>query len=143
MTFRELEDWLPNGFHDSEILTLQVDFVARSIEMRMSLHVGSDEEPEPERYRVGTIRVSSLCVFFLEAPDPSYQVVLDGTPLNASGDVVPVGASTAVDELRHGLPLGVEPYRFFLDDWNTFLYLAGSDVEFTWLNPPSELGKTR
>lgn len=132
MTFEEIEQELPNGFHDAEIRTIAVNFVDRSIAVGMDLHFGSEGDSDPERHRSGTLKVESFCLFFIEPPDPRYRFVPNGSPLNASGDSVTTGKDPAVDGLLRNLPTGVTLYRFFLDDWNSFLYLGGANVEFSW-----------
>jgi hypothetical protein len=132
MTFEELDQELPNGFHDAEIRTISIDFVNRSIVIGMNLHASMASDPDPERYRPGTLRVLSPCLFFIEPPDPRYHFVPDGKPLYASGNSVKVGQDAGVDRLAAVLPPNSTPYRFFLDDWNSCLYLAGASVEFSW-----------
>jgi hypothetical protein len=132
MTFEKLEMELPNGFHDAEILNISVDFLNRSIVIGMNLHVSTPSDPDPERYRAGTLRVQSASLFFIEPPDPRYHFVPDGTPLDASGSSVRAGQDSAIDRLLAVLPPNSTPYLFFLDDWNSCLYLAGTSVEFSW-----------
>jgi hypothetical protein len=132
MTFEEIDQKLPNGFHDAEIRKIGMDFVNRSIVMGMNLHAGVPGDPDPERYRPGTLRVVSPYLFFIEPPDPRYQFVLDGSPLNASGNSVRVGQSVEVDRLLAVLPPNATVYLFFLDDWNSSIYLAGASVDFSW-----------
>ncbi|HEU0047498.1 MAG TPA: hypothetical protein VFQ43_07830 [Nitrososphaera sp.] len=132
MTFEELAQKLPNGFHDAEILKISMDFVNRSIVIGMNLLTGVPGDPDPERYRPGALRVVSPYLFFIEPPDPSYHFVPDGSPINASGSSIKVGKSAEVDRLLAVLPPNSTPYFFFLDDWNSCLYLAGASVEFSW-----------
>ncbi len=132
MTFEELEEKLPNGFHDAEIRKISMDFVNRSIVIGMNLLVGVPGDPDPERYRPGTLRVVSPYLFFIKPPDPSYHFVPDGSPINASGRSVKVGQNEEVDRLLAVIPPNATVYLFFLDDWNSCLYLAGASVEFSW-----------
>ncbi len=132
MTFEEIDQKLPNGFHDAKIRTVKVDFVGRSIVIDMNLWVGSLDGPDPERRRSGTLKVASAYLFFIEPPDPTYNFVPDGSPLNVSGDSVTAGQSTVLDHLLPVLPRNATLYRFFLEEWNSFVYLAGADVEFSW-----------
>jgi hypothetical protein len=132
LTFEEANQKVPNGFHDAEIRKISIDFVDRSIVMGMNLHVGVPSDPDPERYRAGTLKVLSPCLFFIEHPDPRYDFVPDGSPINASGNSVKVGQNAEVDRLLAVLPPNTTAYLFFLDDWNSCLYLAGASVEFSW-----------
>jgi len=132
MTFEELERKLPNGFHDAEVGKISMDFVNRSVVIGVNVHVGMPADADPECYRTGALKVVSPYLFFIEPPDPRYHFVPDGSPLNASGHSVKLGQNAAVDRLLSVLPSDKTAYLFFLDDWNSSLYLAGGSVEFSW-----------
>jgi hypothetical protein len=103
-----------------------------SLALEMELHAGEPHDPEPERYRRGTLRVTSPCLFFVEPPDPRYPFVPDGSPLNVDGDPVTIGQNSGLDRLLPVLPQNASIYRFFLEEWNSFIYLEGGNVEFSW-----------
>jgi len=134
MTFEKLEMELPNGFHDAEIRGIGLDYVSRTADLRMNLlvGVGTPEDRNAAIYRAGTVRIAGLLLFYIEPPDPHYCFALDGSPLNASGNSVKVGQDAAIDRLLAALPPNSTAYLFFLDDWNSSLYLAGASVEFSW-----------
>jgi hypothetical protein len=45
---------------------------------------------------------------------------------------VKVGEDAKIDSLLAVLPPNSTVYLFFLDDWNSYLYLAGGEVVFSW-----------
>ena len=132
MTFEELDQKLPNGFHDSKIRKVSVDFVGRSVVIGMDLLVGLPDTPNPDGYRAGRLKLAVPYLFFIEPPDPTYRFVPNGSPLNVDGDSVKAGQSAALDRLLPVLPQNASVYRFFLEEWNSFLYLAAGDVAFSW-----------
>jgi hypothetical protein len=132
MTFEEVARKLPNGFHDAKIRSIRADFINRSITLGMDLHVGAPGDPDPEPYRPGTLSIAPLCLFFVEPPDLRYPFDSKGSPLNVDGDSVRVGQSPEVDRLLPVLPANASLYRFFLEEWNSFLYLGGDSVLFSW-----------
>jgi len=132
MTFEELAEKLPNGFHDSKIREIKVDFVARSVSVCMDLLVGLPHTSTPEGYRAGTLKLEPTYLFFIEPPDPAYDFIPNGSPLSASGNSVKVGGDTKIDSLLSVLPANAAVYLFFLDNWNSYLYLAGGEVVFSW-----------
>jgi hypothetical protein len=132
MTFEDLDQELPNGFHDAKIRNISVDFLNRSVLIGVELLVGLPDTPNPEDYRAGTLKLIEPCMFFVEPPDPAYPFVPRGRPVNVDGDPVRAGQSVAVDRLLPVLPQNACVYRFFLEEWNSFLYLAGASVEFSW-----------
>ncbi len=132
MTFEEIEEKLPNGFHDAKIRNIGMDFVGLSLAVEMELHASEHGDPDRERYRRGTLRLGSPCLFFIEPPDPRYPFVPDGVPLNVDGDSVKIGQNSGLDRLIPVLPQNSSLYRFFLEEWNSFIYLGGGNVEFSW-----------
>src|SRR5579871_1304488 len=132
MTFEDLNKQLPNGFHDSTICEISVDFLNSSILLKMELHVSVEGDRDREHYRLGTLKVIQPYLFYLEPPDPNYPFVLRGKPLNASGASVHLGKNPKVDALLKSIPRDATAFVFFLDDWNSYLYAAGVGVEFSW-----------
>jgi len=134
MTFEELEAKLPNGFHDAEIASIHWDYVSRTVDLSMNLlvGVGTPSNPNKSLYRPGTVRISGLLLFYFEPPDPNYNFIPRGKPLDVSGDCVRAGQSAQADRLLAVLPKTATAYRFFLEEWNSFIYLAGASAEFSW-----------
>lgn len=50
MTLEELDHNLPNGFHDAEIFSFELDYAAGTARFRMNLLVGWPDDPEPDRH---------------------------------------------------------------------------------------------
>jgi hypothetical protein len=132
MTFEELEHRLPNGFHDAAIREIGFDLIGRSAVIGMDILTGGPDDPNPELYRPGRLRVTPVYLFFIEPPDPNYPFVPSGSHLKVDGDSVKAGQNAEVDRLLPTLPQNATTYRFFLEKWNAFLYLAGGDVELSW-----------
>lgn len=132
MTFEEVEHSLPNGFHNAALLHLGLDPVERCATVKVSLHVSVDGDNDRERYRVGVLKALSVCLFFIEPPDEKYRFGLTGKGIGISGNSVALGQLPEVDSLLKKLPLEATAYRFFLEDWNCFFYLAAGEIVFSW-----------
>ncbi len=132
MTFEEVVKSLPNGFHDAKVRKIMVDYEGRSIAMEMELLVGMPGAPNSESYEIGTLTVAPFFFFIVEPPDPSYDFVPDGKPLHVVGDSAKAAQSPTFDSLMADLSKKVESYRFFIEEWNSFLYIAGESVAFSW-----------
>jgi hypothetical protein len=132
MTFEELEQSLPNGFHDATLLQVSLDIVERCATVKISVHVSADGDQDQELYRVGILEAKSVSLFFMEPPDPNYMFALSGSGIGVSGDSVAPGQNPETDLLLRKLPSDATAYRFFLEEWNSFLYLAASEVAFSW-----------
>jgi hypothetical protein len=135
MTLDELDHALPNGFHDADILSLELDYVAATAKLHLSLLVGWPEDPDPERqaYQEAMLIVAGLCFSSIEPPSPAYPFLPDGKPINVSGDPAEPADFPSLPELAAKLPVGSWCYRLFVNDWNSFIHIAGRDAKLTWI----------
>jgi hypothetical protein len=86
VTLEELEGALPNGFHDAEIFSFELDYVAGIAKFHMNLLVGWPDDPEPESqaYQEATLVVEGLC--FCSIDPPLLNVSLSSERKTDSGD---------------------------------------------------------
>ena len=132
MTFEEVVKSLPNGFHDAKVRKITADYSGRAIVMEMELLVGMPGAPNGESYQRGTLSVAPFSFFIVEPPDPSYDFIPDGKPLHVVGDSTKPAQSPTFDSLMAALSKKADSYRFFIEEWNSFLYIAGESVAFSW-----------
>jgi hypothetical protein len=50
MTIEDIEQLLPNGFHDSYITALHVNYAQRTVEIDMNIWVSGPEAADPDEY---------------------------------------------------------------------------------------------
>jgi hypothetical protein len=132
MTFEELDKDLPNGFHDALVKKITLDFLDRSIIFEMELWVGDLNGPVPEKRRNGRLRLISPYFCQIEPPVPGYTFMPRKESVSIDSDSVKKGQSDTMDRVLRELPTGADIYRFFVDDWNSFIYFAVENVEFSW-----------
>jgi hypothetical protein len=132
MTFEELDDALPNGFHDAKVQKVAVDYVQRSVIMTMQLSVGTPDSANPDEYRGATLDVSGLCYYSIEPPDPTYPFLRGGSPVNVAGYPEDAEKFPALNALLPAMPKDVSCFRFFVHDWNSFVHIAARDVQIEW-----------
>ena len=135
MTLDELNQNLPNGFHDAKLFSIQLDYVAGTAVLHLSLHVGRPEDPESERerYQEATLNLNGLCFCSIEPPDPRYHFLPNGKPTPASGDPAKADHLPSLPALSEQLPQDAWCYRFFLDNWNAFIHVAARNAEIRWI----------
>jgi|HubBroStandDraft_6_1064221.scaffolds.fasta_scaffold188665_2 hypothetical protein len=143
MTLEELESVVPNGFHDARLVRLTLDYLDRTATLHMQLFVGTPESEDPEEYKAPIVRLTGLCFFSIDLPDPNEQFVPDGSPVSVSGYsedstglLKPNESIVAIDTLMKNCPLGASSYRFYSYDWNSFIHIACTDANLEW-NPAS------
>ena len=125
MTIEEIELSLPNGFHDSNILNVRVDYVQRTVELGMEIWVSLLDDTDPERYQPATLFISDLVYFVIEPPGP---------PNVSHGPITLVdGGSTELEQsgysLPKPLPAGAFTYWFFVNNWNCFIHVAALSAQ--------------
>jgi len=132
MTFREVELTLPNGFHDVYITAINFDVIARTVALSLSVDISDADQGEP-KYRSGRLTASDVELFFIEPPEATYPHRLAGEGMSATGDYQLSGLESKVEQLITRLDDETDRYRFFLNDWNSFIYIAANGVVFDWV----------
>jgi hypothetical protein len=135
VTLEELNQKLPNGFHDAQIFSIELDYAAGTAILHLSLLVGrpSDPEPQREKYQKASLKLSGLCFCSIAPPDPSYPFLPHGKPIPASGDPAKADHLPSLPALSAKLPEGAWCYRFFVDNWNAFIHVAARHAEISWI----------
>ena len=149
MTFEELERKLPSGFHDAHFHNLRIDYLNGTAVLHMALDFGDYDDTENgiyrEDYRAAKLLVSGLCFCSIDPPNtkgwfaPNRRYVSRGRPLDVRGDSGKPGTRIPLEALSQTPPPGVSVYRFFVDDWNSFIIIAAKDVQISWLDGGSTI----
>jgi len=122
VTIEELEDKFPNGFHDSHLVGMAVDFPSASA--RIELDVDCDD-PDPTRIK---FRLTGVSLFIVDPPDPRISLSYEDTIWMSgyeTSDEILQGFST----YRKNVPPGSFFYSFFLYHWNCFVHFAATNAE--------------
>jgi hypothetical protein len=135
MTLDELDDTLPNGFHDAEIFSFEIDYVRGIASFHLNLLVGGPDDPKPEcdAYQEATLVVRGLCFCSIDPPYSTYPFLPDGKPISVSGAKPKTDAAPFVPDLVSKFPADAWCYLFFVDDWNACINIAGRDASVTWI----------
>jgi len=132
MTLAELEETLPNGFHDAVLLSVSVDHKKRIAKLELSIWTGdlhSKDESIREAYRTAELTITGLAFFSVEPPDPEYPYAGDATTIGGfvwGGETVVPAELTA---LVKSLPEDTFYNNTFVFNWNSFLHIAGKNAE--------------
>jgi hypothetical protein len=130
----ELENSLPNGFHDAFLESLHVDYSRKRAVIKLRICVGNPDaadKAEREAYREANLELVDLTYLVIDPPGPGSDYAelkklwVDGGEANTdSGPPAPVPAKS--------LPPGVLPYWFFVREWNSFIHIAAKDAKIHW-----------
>ena len=132
MSIQDIEASLPNGLHDAVLRRYVVDYETRSASLSFEVWIGdvdSEEEPERECTRPGTLSLRGLAYFVVEPPGPESPLAFE-PPATSAGDPVE-------DEVRPAAPLPAAPegtFRayFFLHSMNAFIHLCAAEAQFSF-----------
>ena len=131
MTYQEIEDQLPNGLHDAGLLSINLDFMRAVCNMELSLLVGLPSGlTEEEKYarRSASIVFKGLHSFIME---PHEDELNDPEGLFIVAGPLPDEKVTPPPSFN-SLPSGVFALWIFLNDNNSFIYLAAREAELVW-----------
>ena len=139
MTWEEVEELLPNGFHDARLNAIAIDYRSRKAMFELELWA-VEEWPEktpavvPELYRRGRLTFSNLLACAIDVPNGEYQepdscaLWINLAPTQAK---LPEHSSWP----QEALPEGAFVRSFyFLNDAASFVHVAAQDVHFEWLS---------
>jgi hypothetical protein len=120
MTLEEIDQSLPNGFHDSEILGVRLDYVKRTAEIDLEILVSGPDDEDTEKYQPATLFISGLIYFVIEPPGPP-------NTAHAAPSLVD-GGSSELEQAAYPppkpLPDNAFTYSFFVSNWNAFIHIA-------------------
>jgi len=139
MTLEELAHTLPNGFHDSALKSLSVDYERRTVHLEMSLKVGDSDGPQEQRddVRDAHIQVSGLLFLVVDPPSttagydfksPGELWIVDGYETRS----IPEFAKTISRDLMEALPPEAFAQSFFVSEWNSYIHIAARDCAMKW-----------
>jgi len=131
MFLQDIENELPNGFHDSVLLGIQIDFLQKKALLRMNIWVGdsiSEDESRREEYLLVDIQLKEVSYFIIEPPkrisnEPEKELLVDG--------------GSSYEKLNTSCPYhclestGQDggAYWFYVHQWNSFIHLAARDAK--------------
>ena len=124
MTIEDIEQLLPNGFHDSYITALHVNYAQRTVEIDMKVWVSGPEAADRDEYQPLKLSLSGLLYFVIEPPDE---------PDTSEPWLVAGGSSevaTSPSRLPRPLPTGAFTYWFFVNNWNSYIHIAALTANF-------------
>ncbi len=144
MKLGEIENSLPNGFHDAKLDGIEVDYTTRTAVMRMRLHTGDPHaalEAEREAYSRAELAFSGILYFVIDPPDQKYPYSEKDPIWLDAGDAVSDRGSVNPAPLplipASQLPAGAFAYWFFVHNWNSFIHVAAADAKLIWLETPT------
>ena len=136
MNLEEIEKSLPNGFHDSYIEKVSIDYFKQEASFRLNILTGvpsAEDKSGRETYRKASLTLSGLLYFVVEPPDPKYPYEKEGALWMDAGPVGSVHLKTTT-KLPDEVPEGAFRYWIYIRNWNSFIHFAAMDAQFDWID---------
>ena len=132
---KEIDDHLPNGFHDALLEAVTVNFVSKTAIMDLQLWVGdldATQEKEQEAYKSARLALSDLVYFVIDAPGANHEFSW-GRPMRIdAGEAANDNSVSASPKPLATLPTGAFAYWFFVEPWNSFIHVAARMATLQW-----------
>jgi hypothetical protein len=124
MKISEIENTLPNGFHDSILKGITVNYLSRTaaFEIDVMMENGSS--------KAGKLGIEGMFFLSIDPPATGYPYAKEKGHWITSSDA-PV--KSALEQVPKDLPQGIFTHCFFIDDWNSFIVFAAKNATFEWL----------
>jgi hypothetical protein len=116
MRLEEIEKSLPNGFHDSYIEKVSIDYPKQEASFSINIWTGdlsAKDKSEKETCRKASLTLSELHYFVVEPPDPKYPYDKEGALWMDAGPVGSVHLKTAT-KLPDEVPEGAFRHWFYI-----------------------------
>lgn len=136
MTIEEIGDSLPNGFHDSDILGISIDYVRGEATFLIDVDLTLPGEKVEVPNRHGELKLTGLLYCVIEPPGYSLakEYVFCEDRLWITGDSGDFGELKEYPKLPEPIPDGGFRHWFFISSHNCFIYVAAMDAGFKWLD---------
>jgi hypothetical protein len=124
MTIEELEETLPNGFHDSQIVSISVNFLVGTCCIELDV---DHDDPDPDVFKRMKLQLKDVSLVAIEPPDPKIDLSTKET-VWASGHPTSEKILPALDSYRKSAPPNTFFYSFFLHELNCHIHLGAKEA---------------
>ena len=127
MNLKELSLTLPNGFHDAELLEMNVNFIKNSASLRMNLWVGDLQAVKnpKESYQEVILQLSAVDLFSIERPNNPDKYIWKGSWVIDSFETTEKqfpGLENFPEKIKTNL------FSFYSDSTNSFIHISAKEV---------------
>lgn len=121
------------SFHDSTIKKVSVDFLTREAKFECVICVGDpDDEDHTSDEAHGVLTFIGLLYIAVEPPCSSYPYEDGGLVIVHDSSVETTEFKTSTPKLPNSLPDGAFAHCFFINNWNSYMFVAATTARFEW-----------
>ncbi|HEV2863663.1 MAG TPA: hypothetical protein VGX48_21800 [Pyrinomonadaceae bacterium] len=121
------------SFHDSTIRKIAVDFLTREAKFDCVVFVGDPDDREAQpREASGILTFTGLLYITAGPPSSSYPYEEGGLEISYDGPVETTNFKAPIPTLPETLPEDAFTHCFFVNNWNSFMFIAATGAHFEW-----------
>jgi hypothetical protein len=124
MTIEELENQLPNGFHDSQLVSLSANLSAGTCCLELDVDY---DDPDPDTFRRMKLRLGGVSLLVVEPPSLGGSL-LPKDSIWTSGCITSEKILPNLGSYQKNAPPGTFFYSFFLHELNCYLHLGAKEA---------------
>jgi len=129
MNLEELAATLPNGFHDAELRTFEMNYVSRTLTCDLDIWIGDIEmEAARELYRAARLVLGGVAYLVIEPPDERQSWLRAGAVTIDAGIGEPVQGKWECPVQPPGAFRGY----FYVGELNAFMRFAADEASLEW-----------
>lgn len=122
----KINNSLPNGLHDSKLLSMQINYKSRELTLELAINTCDETHNNPIFNSVINLTFTDLLFCIIEPPDLRYfQIQRDDLWLV---DYYHVVSEQELDKLPGPLPQEAFVIKCFINDWNSFIFISATNV---------------
>ncbi len=132
-TLDDIDQTLPNGFHDATLIAVALDFAKHEARLKLDIWVGnldSSDDTVREAHRPAEVVLTGLLYWVSEPPESSLS---DEEPSAPRIDTGKIEELPSPPTKLPSIPSDAFRNYIYVFDWNSFIYLAARDASFSWL----------
>lgn len=131
MTLTDIENSLPNGLHDAELVAMQIDYANHIAFVDVNVDCSDpDDDTTREDYRPARLAFGGIQFVVIDPPSTS-ATQYRGLPFIAVGHGQPDTSPLDLPSIREGYFL----CWIFVAAWSGFIRISAQDVTIEWRMP--------
>lgn len=132
MDIEQIEQSLPNGFHDAYLTLFLLNTVRRDIELSLNVLLADDGDLQAERYESCKLTLNDYAVVTLE-PAVAYREIKGCDGLEVDRVQLKEEDYRALKEAGYEIPAGNFWFALFVYSWNSRIIINARDATLEFI----------
>ncbi len=132
MNLIEIEQSLPNGFHDAYLNQLALDFARHEAELSLEVLIGTDDQPGSDKYRKCRLTFHDYAIVMIE-PAVAHRDIGKARGLGVDRTELDDEDRLAVAKTGYKIPSDNFWLALFIYEWNSRIIINARDASLEFL----------